>query len=103
MLDQNDLIQMREMMHEVMGETLEQIVLPKFDEIHREFDQVHQEIAGIKAVMVTRDFLEDRLADFRVSLTDSSDWVGRQLKRLTHTMHQNGLLTSDQLIEIHAK
>ncbi|MEK9130719.1 MAG: hypothetical protein AAB429_01235 [Patescibacteria group bacterium] len=47
--------------------------------------------------------LEERLADFRVSLTDSADWVGRQLKRLTSTMYQDKLLTADHLIEIHAK
>ena len=107
----------KEIVVESVGEALEEIVLPRFEQIdqrfeqidHRfeqidqRFDRIEGRLGKMESAMVTRDFLEERLVDFRVSLTDSADWVGRQLKRLTHTMHQGGLLTPDQLIEIHAK
>lgn len=100
MFDKDEVGQLRHVIKEVVdesiGQALEDVVLPRFE-------QVDQEIGWMKANMVTRDFLEDRLADFRTSLTDSADWVGRQLKRLTNTMHQDGLLAADQVIQIHAK
>lgn len=108
---------MRELMQETIGETLEEVVLPQFVELREEISGIKAEIGGmkgeisgikaevswIKANMVTKDFLEDRLADFRISLADSADWVGRQLKRLTNTMYQGKALTADQVIAIHAK
>lgn len=103
-VDNRDLQKLRGMMTEVIqetvpfivGEALEQVVLPEIQELR-------EEVLKMRSVMVTQDFLEKRLTDFRVNLTDSADWVGRQLKRLTHTMYQGELLTADQLIEIHAK
>ncbi len=117
MLDKNDLEQIRGVVQEVVGDALEEIVLPRFEAIDRRFDGIDQRFVGvdqrfegidrrlsrIEANMVTRDFLEDRLADFRASLTDSADWAGRQLKRLTHIMHEGRLLTTEQVIQIHAK
>jgi len=47
-----------------VGEMLEQNVLPQFDEIRRD-------LRFIRAQMVTRVDLEDRLADFRVALKGS--------------------------------
>ncbi|MEK7105419.1 MAG: hypothetical protein AAB865_01915 [Patescibacteria group bacterium] len=103
-LDSRGLDQMRGMMEEVIkdtvpqivGDALEQVILPEIQELR-------DEIASIKATMVTRDFLEERLTDFRVGLADSADWVSRQLKRLTNELYQGRLLTAQQVIQIHAK
>lgn len=100
MFDKNELNQLREVIQEtvplIVGEALEQVVLPEIQELR-------EEMIKMRSVMVTQDFLEKRLTDFRVSLTDSADWVGRQLKRLTHTMYQGKLLTAEQVISIHAQ
>ena len=76
------------------------------DSVHRDGLSFSKFMSGRVGYLI--DFkrgsmLEERLADFRVSLTDSADWVGRQLKRLTSTMYQDKLLTADHLIEFHAK
>ncbi len=76
---------------EVAG-ILEENVLPQFDEMHRNFaqvdqrfaqidqrfaqidqrfDDVYRELGHIRAKMVTRMDLEDRLADFKISLKGS--------------------------------
>ena|SRR3989338_4140391 len=104
MFDKNEMDQMRGLMHEVVqdtvpqivGEALEQVVLPQIQGLR-------EEIAEIRAVMVTKDYLEDRLADFRASLNHSADWFGLQLKRLTNILYQRQLLTTQNVIEIHGK
>ncbi|MEK7665794.1 MAG: hypothetical protein AAB337_02870 [Patescibacteria group bacterium] len=117
MFDKNEMEQMRGLMHEVVGETLEEIVLPQFQDVREEIAgikvdivqiradivQIRADIVEIRVVMVTKDFLEDRLADFRVSLTHSADWIGLQLKRLTNIMYQRQLLTAQHVLEIHGK
>ena len=116
MLDKNDLLMIREAIHEVVGDVMEEIVLPRFEGIDRRLDGIDGRLEGIdrrldgtdgrlgriEATMVTRDFLEDRLADFRASLAHSADWVGRQLKRLTHELHKGNVLHAEQVIQIHA-
>ena len=109
MLDKNDLLMIREAIHEVVGDVMEEIVLPRFEGIDRRLDGIDRRLDGtdgrlgrIEATMVTRDFLEDRLADFRASLAHSADWVGRQLKRLTHELHKGNVLHAEQVIQIHA-
>ncbi len=123
MLDKQDLGQIRDLLreefaseqfrgtiYEVVGEALEQVVLPRLAEHDERFEAIESRLGGvesrlgrIEANMVTRDFLEERLANFRLSLTDSADWVGRQLKRLTSELHNGDLLTAKQVIEIHAR
>ncbi len=99
MLDQNDLQQIRgvvreettEVVHKIvpgivhgivykavkesedrvisaMGDMIEQNVLPQIDGLREE---MHRELSYIRAKMVTKMDLEDRLADFRVALLGS--------------------------------
>jgi hypothetical protein len=51
-----------------VGEMLEQNILPQFDKIDERFNSIRQDIQFIKAQMVTRMDLEDRLAHFKLSL-----------------------------------
>ena len=99
----------RKIVHEEVGEIIEEVVLPKFDEVYERFDKVDERFAkletrtaNIELNMVTKDFLEDRLADFKVGLKNSAGSVGTQLKRLTSEMHKGGLLSGEQVIAIHA-
>lgn len=64
---------------EEMGRVLEQNITPQFDAIHEEIGGIKGEIGGLKgeivgiktrltkieATMVTKDYLDDKLADLR--------------------------------------
>lgn len=68
---------------EAVGQMVDDNILPQFDEIHGEIKEIKQDIVEIKedileikqemrsmnAKMVTKGGLEDRLTDFRLSLS----------------------------------
>ncbi len=91
MLSKKDLLLIRGVMEEVIEQKVPNIVrpivreeidslmehqiLPQFNEFHQkfadirqEFSQVHKELASIRNSMVTKDFLEERLENFRIDL-----------------------------------
>ena len=92
MLTKQDLLDLRGVMKEVIHEEVPPIVerivdakiaslmehqiMPQFEMIQRQFDQVHKEIAWIKNAMVTKSFLEERLERFRIDLGLSYRAVG---------------------------
>ncbi len=85
--------ELRGVIREEIGSALEQIVLPKFDEIDARFDR-------IESTMVTRDFLEDRLADFKGTLRQTGGQALRQIKVLATELHRNSVLSKDQVIQV---
>lgn len=52
-----------------VGEMIDQNILPQFDELHEEVRGIKQEMRTMNAKMVTKGGLEDRLTDFRLSLS----------------------------------
>lgn len=68
---------------EAVGQMIDDNILPQFDEIHEEIKEIKQDIVEIKediveinqemrsmnAKMMTKGGLEDRLVDFRLSLS----------------------------------
>lgn len=61
---------------EAVGNMIDDNILPQFDEIHGEIKEIKQDIVEIKqemrsmnAKMVTKGGLEDRLTDFRLTLS----------------------------------
>jgi polyhydroxyalkanoate synthesis regulator phasin len=97
----------RGVVHEEIGEVLEQIVLPRFDSLETRVDGLENRMDGlenrmdrIEATMVTKDYLDDRLADFKASLKESGGKALRQIKTMATELHRNGGLTTDQLIQI---
>lgn len=61
---------------EAVGEMIDHNILPQFDELHEEIGvikkdikEIKQEMRSINAKVVTKGGLEDRLTDFRLSLS----------------------------------
>ncbi|OGL63125.1 hypothetical protein A3C09_01350 [Candidatus Uhrbacteria bacterium RIFCSPHIGHO2_02_FULL_47_44] len=71
---------------EAVGQMIDDNILPQFDEIHEEIgelkkdvkvlkqdvSEIKQEMRSMNAKMVTKGGLEDRLVDFRLSLSGTS-------------------------------
>jgi len=64
MLDEKDL----QMIGVEMGKVLEHNVMPQFDLLHEEIKGIKGEIVGIKAVMVTKDYLDEKMANLESKL-----------------------------------
>ncbi|MDP2631138.1 MAG: hypothetical protein Q8P30_00005, partial [Candidatus Uhrbacteria bacterium] len=74
----------------IMGfsaEFIETNIIPQFNQI--------------RAVMVTKDYLDEKLANFRESLEDSGLKVGQKLNRLVDKLYRKDLLTVDEVGEVH--
>lgn len=52
-----------------VGEMIDQNILPQFNELHEEIFGIKQEMRTMNAKMITKGGLEDRLSDFRLSLS----------------------------------
>lgn len=106
--------ELRGVIREEIGSALEQIVLPKFGEIDgrfeqidsrfeqidQRFDQMDRRFDRIESTMVTKDFLEDRLADFKGTLKQTGGQALRQIKVLATELHRNNVLSKDQIIQV---
>lgn len=103
MFNKEELEQMKEAVQLGLGDALEAVVLPQISELREQMNEMNQRLIWTNAVMVTRDLLEDRFADFRASLNDTATWLGRQFKRLTNIMYQRQILTATEVMQIHAK
>lgn len=123
MLEQKDLEAIRGIVVEAVGESLEQIVLPRFDALETRMDRVEGRLDGIdvrldgidgqmsgvngrldriESTMVTKDFLEDRLADFKSELKNTGGKALVQIKRLATELHRNGGLSKEQVVQVTA-
>ena len=58
------------------------------------------DVSMIKATMVTRDFLEDRLSDFKASLKIGAQTVNAKMNRMTQVLHKKNLLTVLEINQI---
>jgi hypothetical protein len=93
MLDKKDLQSIKEVVTETVGESLQQIVLPRFDAIEGRLEKV-------ESSMVTMDYLDRRLERFKDELKDTGSKALRKISRLTEALHANGGLTAAQVVEI---
>ena len=118
----------REEVHQVVSDLMEHNILPHFDVIHEELADVKSDVSTlkadvstlksdvgtlkvdvgtlkadvsmIKATMVTRDFLEDRLSDFKASLKIGAQTVNAKMNRMTQVLHKKNLLTVLEINQI---
>ncbi|MFA4845963.1 MAG: hypothetical protein WC654_05380 [Patescibacteria group bacterium] len=72
----------------------------KFENIDRRFDGMDQRFDSIESTMVTKDYLESRLADFRKTLKQSGGKALGQIKLMAKELHRNGGLSAHQVVQI---
>ncbi len=129
MLDKSDLQAIRGVIqetvpgivHEIVGQVLEDIVLPRFEgiegkvegldarmgsldarmvNIETRMDRLETKTDRIEATMVTKDYLEDRLADFKSTIKAGGGQALRQIKKMATELHRNGGLSAEQAVQI---
>ena len=72
----------------------------RFEQIDQRFDRVESRLINIETTMVTKDYLEDRLGDFKATLKNTGGKALRQIKYMATELHRNGGLTVDQTVHI---
>ena len=65
-----------------VGEMLEQNVLPQIDEIRVDLGDVKKDVVGIKATMVTKDYLDEKLGVVRGDMEVKPKDFNRRLTSL---------------------
>lgn len=64
----------------------------RFEGIDKRFEGIEREIGTIKATMVTKDYLDDKLCDLRDDLTRLMFKGDIKLKSLVNTLHRRKVL-----------
>lgn len=72
----------------------------RFDAVDQRFERIEGRLDNIETTMVTKDYLEDRLSDFKETLKQSGARAMYQIKKMATTLHKNGTLSAQQVIEI---
>ncbi len=108
MLEKEDLEAIRGVMIEVMGEMLEEIVLPRFDTLETDVAELKTDVAELKTDMttvkgklndmVTVDYMDRRLFDQKGELANSGIRASHQVKTLATELHRNGVISADQFV-----
>ena len=112
MLEEKDL----HLIKRVVQEVIEEDVVPhfidvydrfenidqRFENIDQRFENIDQRLETIESTMVTKDYLESRLADFRKALKQSGGRALTQIKGMAKILHRNGVLSPQQVVEITA-
>ena len=82
----------------IMGEMLEDVVLPRFAEMDERHDRMEASLAAIKGEMVTTDHFEKRIFALKGELANSGIRASHQVKTLATELHRNGVITVDQFV-----
>jgi hypothetical protein len=68
----------------------------------KQFSEIKGEIAGMKATMVTRDYLDDKLADLRGDLVVLTRKEDVKVKKLVEILKKRKLISDEEVKEIMA-
>jgi hypothetical protein len=75
MLTKEDLQQISQLIYRNVGQIIEEQINPQFDQVWERFDHVDERLdrveirmGAVESTMVTKDYLDDKLADLRGDL-----------------------------------
>ena len=72
----------------------------RFEKIDQRFEKIEDRLSTIGTTMVTKDFLEDRLSDFKETLKQSGARALYQIKKMAITLQKQGTISAQQVIHI---
>ena len=72
----------------------------RFDGVDKRFDGIDKRLNKIEATMVTKDYLDDKFADFKAELSDTGGKAEQHVKRLAVTLQKNGVITTTQFRQV---
>ena len=95
-MNKNELQQIRE---ELAG-VIEDNVSPQLEEIRGDIGNLKEDVATIKSQMVTKSYLDDKLADLRGDFTVRLRKEDAKVNRLVEIMDSKRLLDRDEVKEL---
>ena len=92
MLDQQDKQFIKEVVTEVQKNTIEAVGLMIEQNINPQLDDMRSDIASIKATMVTKDYLDEKMADLRGDLVVMVRKEDTKLRELVTILKEKSVL-----------
>lgn len=93
MLNQSDL----KKINKEIGQVIEDNINPQFDAVNQRMDKVEKDILDIKVTMVTKSYLDDKLADLEGGLITKLRKEDQKVNRLIEIMQVKSLLTHEDV------
>ena len=72
----------------------------QFEQVDKRFDGVESRLDKIEATMVTKDYLDDKLADLRGDLVVLVRKEDTKVKTLVDTLQEHGVITNAEVRKI---
>lgn len=80
---------------EEMGRVIEQNLMPALDEMNKKVDKLDQRVGKIEVEMVTKSYLDDKLADLEGNLISKLRKEDEKLNRLIEVLESKSVLTRE--------
>jgi len=78
---------------EEFGKVIEQNITPQFDSLHQKVESLNQRVGRIEAEMVTKSYLDDKLAELEGGLITKLRKEDTKLNHLVDILKQRKVLT----------
>ena len=82
--------------YEAVGEIMEEMIIPRFDRL----ETWQQNVTNGATNVVTKDYLDEKLENFKDSLREYGATAGQQVRRLTTILHKNGTISTPQFKQV---
>jgi len=85
---------------EELGKVIEQNINPQFDEIRERIDALELNVTTIKSEMVTKSYLDDKLANLEGGLIGKLRKEDAKINRLIEFLKEKNILGKQELEEL---
>ena len=82
---------------EEVGKVIEQNIIPVLDAMNKEIAGIKEEITGIKAVMVTKSYLDDKMADLEGSVITRQKKEDKRFNLLVEFLQKKQILGETEI------
>ncbi|MBI2458926.1 MAG: hypothetical protein HYV53_00030 [Parcubacteria group bacterium] len=72
----------------------------QFDEVNKKFTEVNSHLGKVESNMLTKDYLDDKLADLRGDLVVLTRKEDNKVKKLINILRKRDLISDDEVKEI---
>jgi hypothetical protein len=106
-MEEKDLKQIKEVIHEEIGQVWDKNIAPAFDDIYKRFDGVDGRLDGvegrlnrIESQMVTKSYLDDKVADLEGGLVVKLRKEDEKVNRIIDLLKRHKVVPLDELKDL---
>lgn len=84
-----------------IAQAIEELINPQFDEMWKEFDSAKTRMSNIESQMVTKTYLDDKLADLRADLMGIDKQQEQRMIATEHLLEEKQVFSPNDVAYLH--